>query len=204
MNLNSLQNNLFYSDRLESSLKTFIRSENKTTYVRESFSSDITYDINLFTSSDVPIEFLSNENFKNELISKFQSKFINFMMFEEVVEDYYNSIELELLNYFDRNSYVTGQWFSKLFTDFINKPRMLVNLLKILAKLKHDTLPNTHICIAALLSNKDMEVKDFAIRVFESWGDSKSLKILENTAEISPKWLEDYKQSVIEDLKEKC
>ncbi|MGC6248792.1 hypothetical protein ACNO7P_10200, partial [Bisgaard Taxon 45] len=65
----------------------------------------------------------------------------------------------------------------------------------------HDTLPNTHICIAALLSNKDMEVKDFAIRVFESWGDSESLKILENTAEISPKWLEEYKQLVIKDLK---
>lgn len=145
---------------------------------------------------------LNDENFKSELISKFQNKFISSMIVEEIIEEHSSPIELELLNYFDKNPQVTGQWFSKLFIEFIiNKPKMLVNSLKILAKLKPETLPNIHVYIESLLFNKDVEVKDFAVKVFESWGDLDSLKILENTKEISPKWLEEYKQLVIKDLK---
>lgn len=147
---------------------------------------------------------LNDELFKKELISKFQNKFISFITFEfeEIVENRFTSIELELLNYFNKNPYVTGQWFSKLFIEsIINKPKILVNSLKILAKLKPETLPNIHVYIASLLFNEDIEVKDFAIKVFESWGDLNSLKALENTEEISPKWLEEYKQLVIKDLK---
>lgn len=186
---------------IEDDLKKFVPNENKTAYVKESLFSDINSDINFFTSSNIPIEFLSNINFENELNSKFYHRFMDFMIFDEVFEDYSNSIELELLNYFNRNSYVTGQWFSNLFRDYIGKPKVLINLLKILGKLENDKIPNGHLCVASLLSNKDVEVKDFAIRVFESWGDLESLKILENTARISPEWLENYKQSVIKDLR---
>ena len=143
---------------------------------------------------------LINKNFENELNSSFYHRFMNFMIFDEVFETHSNLIELELLNYFNRNSYVTGQWFSNLFKDYISKPNVLINFLKILAKLESDKIPNSHLFVASLLSNKDIEIKDFAIRVFESWGDLESLKILEHTARISPEWLEDYKQSVIEDL----
>lgn len=144
---------------------------------------------------------LINKNFENELNSNFYHRFMNFMIFDEVFENHSNLIELELLNYFNRNSNVTGQWFSNLFKDYISKPKVLINFLKILAKLENDKIPNSHLFVASLLINNDIEIKDFAIRVFESWGDLESLKILENTARISPEWLENYKQSVIKNLR---
>ena len=51
-----------------------------------------------------------------------------------------------------------------------------------------------------LLANKDVEIKDFAIRVFESWADPESLKILDNTV-VTPEWLESYRKLVVKDLK---
>ncbi len=162
--------------------------------------SDINTDIHISTSSNIPIEILNNRNFEKELVSEFQDKFINFMMFDEINEDYSVSIELELLNYFNKNSYVTGQWFSNLFRDFISEPRVLINLLKIIAKLGHKKIPNAHVCVMSLLANKDVEIKDFAIRVFESWADPESLKILDNTV-VTPEWLESYRKLVVKDLK---
>ncbi len=52
----------------------------------------------------------------------------------------------------------------------------------------------------SLLANKDVEIKDFAIRVFESWADPESLKILDNTV-VTPEWLESYRKLVVKDLK---
>ncbi|HIF5510693.1 TPA: hypothetical protein ACX3C4_000430 [Pasteurella multocida] len=199
--MNSFTNTSSYSSIIESNIRTFIPRENNTAYIKELCSSDINSDIKLINSSNVSIEFLINKNFENELLSNFHHRFIQFMMFDEIMEDYSNAIELELLDYLDRNSYVTGQWFSKLFIEFIKFNKVLINLLKILAKLDSNKIPNTHLCIGTLLSNNDIEVKDFALRVFESWGDYDSLSILESSAELAPKWLEDYKQSVIKDIK---
>ena len=189
-----------FATMMETPIRKFVSNEKKTIYLKEFISSDINTDIHISTSSNIPIEILNNRNFEKELVSEFQDKFINFMMFDEINEDYSVSIELELLNYFNKNSYVTGQWFSNLFRDFISEPRVLINLLKIIAKLGHKKIPNAHVCVMSLLANKDVEIKDFAIRVFESWADPESLKILENPV-VTPVWLECYRKLVVKDLK---
>ena len=107
-----------FATMMETPIRKFVSNEKKTIYLKEFISSDINTDIHISTSSNIPIEILNNRNFEKELVSEFQDKFINFMMFDEINEDYSVSIELELLNYFNKNSYVTGQWFSNLFRDF--------------------------------------------------------------------------------------
>ena len=53
----------------------------------------------------------------------------------------------------------------------------------------------------AAFPNKNQEVKEAAIRAFESWGNLESLKILKNIS-LEEEWLSEYLNEVISDLNE--
>ncbi|HHX2502190.1 TPA: hypothetical protein ACU8BJ_001920 [Neisseria subflava] len=168
---------------------TYIK-ENFSTYYNENESQYLTN-----TSTNV-----FNENFKVKLEKDFSQKFINFILHENIDEDYKSTIEVELINLFRENSYVTRAWLSNLIILYFSEAKFLTNVLKILSKSDFHELFREHLTILGLLLNKDIEVKDCAIRVFESWADKESLRILKESDPIIPEWLESYKQQVINDI----
>jgi hypothetical protein len=167
-------------------------------YIKENFSTyynnnESQYLTNTSTN-------LSNEIFKGKLEKDFSQKFINFIFHENIDEDYKSTIEVELINLFTENSYVTRAWLSSLINLYFSETKFLTNVLKILSKSDFHELFREHVTILGLLLNKDIEVKDCAIRVFESWADKESLRILKESDPIIPEWLESYKQQVIKDI----
>ena len=56
--------------------------------------------------------------------------------------------------------------------------------------------PNNQLITLASLTHESAEVKEFALGVYETWGDSKLVDQLKSVS-MHPKWLDDYRKEVI-------
>lgn len=77
---------------------------------------------------------------------------------------------------------------------------VMLALLNAMASLNYETLrPHGQVLAIAALTNPAAEVKEAAIRVYETWGHREGAKILA-TVECPWLWLDDYRKQVISDL----
>lgn len=77
---------------------------------------------------------------------------------------------------------------------------VMLALLNAMASLNYETVrPHGQVLAIAALSNPAAEVKEAAIRVYETWGHREGAKILA-TVECPWPWLDDYRKQVISDL----
>ncbi|HHK6029064.1 hypothetical protein [Neisseria sp. P0008.S004] len=155
-------------------------------------------------SSKFPLSEIINSEFEKGIKEKFEPEFLNFILNFEVLLDRDSYIEKRLFSFFDENQHVTSHWFSDIYYQYADKSFVLVNLLKIIAKI-HDiksceTISKFRMFVLAALGHKDIEVKDFALQVFELWNDKSVLKVLENIPPLVPEWLENYRQTIISEL----
>ena len=88
-----------------------------------------------------------------------------------------------------------------VFVKNFENPSIITGLLRTLAHFDPDDINPIGVTMAlGALKHKNIEVKECAIRAFESWGGEDSLRILENIEE-SEGWLRNYIDNVIEDIR---
>lgn len=155
-------------------------------------------------SSKLPLSEILNSKFEKEITENFEPEFLNFILNFEVLLDKDSYIEKKLFSLFNENKHVTSHWFSNIYCQYADNSFVLVNLLKIIAKIHdvkpYETISQFKIFVLAALNNKNIEVKDFALQVFELWDDKSVLKALENIPSLNPAWLESYRQAIISEL----
>ena len=100
------------------------------------------------------------------------------------------------------NNLRTKENVNNLFLDNMNNPKILTGILRTISHFDESLInPNGMTMAVAALSHQNLEVKECAVRAFENWGGEASLRLLENL-EVEVKWLQDYIDNVIIDIKE--
>lgn len=94
------------------------------------------------------------------------------------------------------------EWINDIFLKNFDDPPFLTGLLRVIAHFDYtDMYPQGMTMATAALLHKDVEIRDCAVRCFESWEDPENLKILKNLS-FSEYWLSEYLNEVISYLED--
>lgn len=134
---------------------------------------------------------------------KYTTELVNMLRnesFEPGVATGSESFVESLLN---RDSNGTMTWLNDVFLKFFNKDEeILTGILHIISHFEYkDVYPTGQTIAMAGLTNKSIQVKEYAIRSFENWSSPESLDILRGV-ECGEVWLQEYVSQVIQDLEE--
>lgn len=157
--------------------------------------------------------FRSNTNIDNKILNEainkfidnikinFENKFISYIRNNELSEFFDSDIEKEFFNYYETSDVSTQKWLADIWVKNLNNDFIILNIVKIISKFRfNDT--QMYLMIQTLFSSQNIELRDFAIRFFESMADENSLRILKSTKIDYPNWLEEYRQQVVYDIEE--
>ncbi|TWH63820.1 hypothetical protein LX59_03071 [Azomonas agilis] len=140
-------------------------------------------------------------DFENQF-NEFRFRFEKHISFEEIPIDFESNIERELITLLNLNKIFTVNYISQWVIDSYDKDKSLINILKLLGNLDYDLLGSEiTLVFAAVLSNKNTEIKEYALRVQEKWMDYHYHKIL-SQSELKPKWIDDYRKELLSIYKE--
>lgn len=94
-------------------------------------------------------------------------------------------------------------WLNILYNDNISNKKILIGILRILARLDFKTAyPICFGIVRKAAYCNDTEIVESAVRALESWGTAECLKLLENINVQEP-WLQEYINEVIVDLEKR-
>lgn len=140
-------------------------------------------------------------NLKEE--NKFIQQLIDIIINSDFEFDKNTDVEPFILSELNINKTITLQRINKLFINKFNDIKIVMGILISLSHFeKEQVTPNCETMALAALAHEDLEVKECGVRVFESFGDKESIKLLE-TVDTNIPWFQDYIKSVIRDLKQK-
>jgi len=154
--------------------------------------------IDLSSSSENKINLKRQENLKNEFTNNLISCLI-----EEIFEFGFKSkSELIIKEQFSTNTLATRNWLNEIFIDNYQNEKILIGLLRIIGRFEQSIIfPQGQTMALAALAHRNDEIKELGIRAFENWNSPNSLEVLKNV-QVEVKWLNEYLNQVIEDLKE--
>ncbi|MHA1894132.1 MAG: hypothetical protein ACTSX4_06505 [Candidatus Helarchaeota archaeon] len=142
---------------------------------------------------------IERESFLREHLTKQFIETILEESFEFGIKSRSEKIIEEQLNI---NALATRNWLNEIFIDYFNDEKIIIGILRIIGRFDESVIfPQGQTMALAALNHKSAEIQELGIRAFENWGSYNSLKILENI-KINVGWLNEYKDQVIEDLKE--
>ena len=102
----------------------------------------------------------------------------------------------------DENEAIAKQWLNQLFVKNYGNQTVLIGILRVLSHFEYrEVAPQGPTIALAALASSSAEVRECGIRAFENWSTLESLEVLKNV-KCAEKWLDDYLQQVIADLKE--
>lgn len=94
----------------------------------------------------------------------------------------------------------TKEWFNTLFNENFQSSDFMIKILHIMGGIDYELLdPQGTTMAVSATRNRDEEVKESAIRVFENWGSPQALSVLKGI-ECHEEWLQEYLTDVIVDL----
>ncbi|MDR1089537.1 MAG: hypothetical protein LBL79_00540 [Prevotella sp.] len=167
----------------------------------------IKFDSAVFTTSNVETDnSTSSENKANDTrLLEFEQKFSKQFIAHILEDDFEYGIDSKahamVKNQMKINSAVTKDWLNRIYVTNFQNPEILIGILRVIARFeKEEIFPIGQTIATASLNHKDEIVQETAIRAFESWGGKSNLKILENVT-VSSKWIKEYLDGVISDLK---
>lgn len=100
------------------------------------------------------------------------------------------------------NQMATMTWLNSIYLDNYSNSRVAADILTLVGRLPYErAIPAGPTMALGGLSHMDPAVQEAAIRAFERWADSDSLRILESV-NVGVIWLRDYLDSVKRDIKE--
>lgn len=137
---------------------------------------------------------------RREICAAAQAKFLELARSEYFEYGYTPPSEQHLLQFAAQHPGLIGEVIQNTYLAESADVRVILALLNALASLNYETVhPHGQVLAIAALSNLAAEVKEAAIRVYETWGHRDGAKILANV-ECPWGWLDDYRQQVISDL----
>ncbi len=141
---------------------------------------------------------------KEETLQKeFEEKLLFYFQNEEIGLGTYTEADKLLESYLDDFNNLTQGMISKIFRKNIKEPEILCKLLLLISRLNPSKIDKTgHMIAMAALNHDNNDVKEYAIRVFENFSDESSLEFLEESKQ-DIFWLQEYKEEIIQELKEK-
>ena len=194
--VNSDYENLYTVDKTSvDKIMSIVTSENDNDVTKgilsnlDDNSTSLLRDNNTVDKEKIEIDFeamitsmLRNEDFECGISNQSENYFNNCLMKNR--DDTLNKLLLSFVNNFHSNN-----------------AHIVVGFLHIISHFKYEQVYPTGQSIAIMsLSYNDSEVQEYAIKCFENWGNIDGIKKLE-AVKYTDKWLDDYAQSVIEDLK---
>jgi hypothetical protein len=137
----------------------------------------------------------------SELEQNFSKQFIAYILEDDFEYGMKSKAHILVKEQMDINPFVTKNWLNKIYVNNFHNVKILIGLLRVIARFeKEEMYPTGYTIATASLAHKDEEVQETAIRAFESWGGVLSISALEN-ASVSSKWVKEYLNTVISDLK---
>jgi len=158
-------------------------------------------------SNSVTHKFFSKENQINIERESFLRKYITKQFIETILEESFefgikSKSEKIIEEQLKINALATRNWLNEIFIDYFNDEKIIIGILRIIGRFDESLIfPQGQTMALAALNHKNAEIKELGIRAFENWGSYNSLRILENIS-INIDWLNEYKNQVVEDLKE--
>jgi hypothetical protein len=129
-----------------------------------------------------------------------QAKFLELARSEYFEYGYTPPSERHLLQFAAEYPGLIGEVIQNIYLAESADACVMLALLNALASLSYETVrPHGQVLAVAALTNPNAEVKEAAIRVYETWGHREGAKILA-TVECPWAWLDDYRKQVISDL----
>lgn len=151
----------------------------------------------------------SVENFLNtlrieDLRDRFTSELLQALRQEPVEPGVLGQADSIIAKCLNENAMATTTWLGELFIDNFNRPAVAANLLLLAGRMPYQVARPAGITMAISgLTHQNGAVQEAAIRAFENWATSDCLRILENI-QVQPRWLNNYLEDVIRDLKVVC
>ena len=169
------------SDGLVSSWDTFFKSQAQTNTSR--------------AIDNVEQELFIKASFEEELLSILNNTFIE--VGEVSSADYL--IE-EYIGKFSNTKY----WLGDIATKFTKNTPILSKLLLLVSRLSPSQMGEMgHLIAMASMNNTDLEIRENAIRILETYSDQRSLEMLEASRADDVEWIETYKSAIIKRIKKK-
>jgi hypothetical protein len=156
---------------------------------------------NIETNNAVSFENKLNDNRLREFKQKFSRQFISYILEDDFEYGMESKAHILVKEQMKINAAVTKDWLNSIYVDNFENSEIQIGILRVISRLEREEIyPIGYTMATASLNHKDEVVQETAIRAFESWGGKESLTILENVS-ISSKWVAEYLNEVISDLK---
>lgn len=180
---------------------TFNPMQKKTASFFIKLNSAVAESDNIETNNAISFENKLNDNRLREFKQKLSRQFISYIIEEDFEYGMESKAHTLVKKQMKTNAAVTKDWLNGIYVDNFGNSEILIGILRVISRLEREEIyPIGHTIASASLNHKDEVVQETAIRAFESWGGKESLTILENVS-ISSKWVAEYLNEVISDLK---
>lgn len=149
---------------------------------------------------DCTIDILNQQNF-GSFKKIYTPLFLRMLREEHFEAGYSNNLDELVKEIIDKDAMIASNWLSDIFTKHINSNKVLLALIFVISRVENKAIrPFLSVIAMASLSNKDIEIRETAIRCFENWGDFGSAECLKATNNDSISWIQEYKLQVIKDI----
>ena len=206
--------NLFFNSIQETSnLQNTLKDNILPTYIYD-FHIRNNLKTNIEDTSRInPLYSIYNSSKRQPLISKEQEKEKEKKEYNEFSHKLINIIKKEDFEYgfetdsdrfvrkmFCQNADKTKNFLNQIYIDFFSENSILMAVLRIVSRFDyHEIEPQGQTMMLGVLSHEDEEIIETVVRSFESWNSKESIKYLKKI-QIRDKWLESYKNDVIDDI----
>lgn len=151
---------------------------------------------------DVHIATINEDKFK-KLYEKYSKIIFNFTRNDIIEDGIYSESEKFVLKLMKKNKYLTINILSFTISRYFNDDKLLISILNIISGFSSDILerdPCFKSLVISCLSNKNIFVKECALKFFENSGTINDITVLENT-DIKETWLNKYREKIISYLR---
>ena len=176
--------------------------ENQPDSMEEPFDKSIATNIETdsASSSDLSQNLMTNYNDKK---SKIEAEQFKTLLENDVIDTgFYLNSENFLKSKLAENPSITKEWMNTVFLESFDRPEAIIKILYIISNIDYKKiLPHGPTMAIAATTHEDFEVREYAVRVFESWEHPHMLKYLKHLNFNEP-WLQEYLEEVIRNLEE--
>ncbi len=154
------------------------------------------------SSSNNPDEF---RVMLNKIYPEFKSDIL-YSIHESMIESgVHYHFEDVFYKYFEKNHHMAAQLLQRLLRENYTNTRVIKVILHIVSHYTYKEIGDDFVFpFASLLEHRDKAIRKFALKVFDNWDSVETLSILQGGLPMREKWLNDYKNRIIERLERKC
>lgn len=149
------------------------------------------------------IELNENEILADRLqeLKKQTPLFLSLLKFEDFDFGYKSQSIILIEEQLKINRVATATWINELYIRNFSDDQIIIGILRLFEYFPEEAFyPQSYTIAIGSLLHKNDEIKELGLRIFENWPSIETYNIL-TTIETNVKWLDNYKNKIILDLK---